>query len=878
MNKKIIIDMTVLAQGVKTGIYRVAHELVKYLTDNESFDVIYTLSRESFFRDMNIDLRAGLDLYVEETKIEAPFVVVEMDPAFVGADFYFSPFFSVPDNWANEKRVQKVVVAYDLIPIINPEYFDDGMINLLTDFYNHIQPDWIVFAISECTKTDLLDYRANLNPENVAVLYLGADTNYNTDIPVEARLAVKKKYHIPLDKPYFLSVATIEIRKNLETAVRAFSEFVNAYPDDDSLLILTGMSGWKLDKLKAEISKWPKSQSRIIFTGFVDEVDLPALYSGAEAFVYLSYYEGFGLPPLEAMSCGVPVISSNNSSLPEVVGNAGIMVSPTDWQGASSALSSLRGNKDYRDELVGKSIERSKLFSWSICGEKFISVLNSKFESSPPFLSIITICFNEKDIKDTCESIVNQTFQSFEWVVVDGGSNSETLNVLNKYKKHIDVFISEKDNGRYDAMNKGISRSSGKYLLFLNGGDSLYYEKTLENIFQFSVPYGKHNILHSVFDCDILYGEVVTKETGLLPYPAWKTGEQSHDVNFFAGSSLPHQATFIKKDLFSKYGSYDLDYQYAGDYEWFMRVILKEGVLSQYLPTIVSIYNFDGVSSQSCEADAPHIIEIQKAFAKYSRMTTTQYPKDNDTSVSENYGANLETSIANDISESFLLKYEKDNNGLQKYADPDYSNALLLKTKDYLSFDEHSILSSFIGHVFEKRSMKDMVYSIDFLKEKNTAAGLLYTYLQRLFSIIYQQTVVIDAVPYIRNAINFRENINSLIACDEKASSTISDNNTLNLKRFISELYEYLLGRAANEEELNTWEEVLLSPDLNLMDFFVMIQSSEEAKAYELSCNKYFYRQTAHTMLQTKKPYKLMQMSLRHTAQVKKYHNNKQGA
>lgn len=870
--------MTVLAQGVKTGVYRVAHELVKYLTANESFDVVFTLSKEAIFLAQNFNLRDGLDLYVRDSKIEAPFINIEMDPAFVGADFYFSPFFSVPDNWANERRVQKIVVAYDLIPLMNPEYFDDGMINLMTEFYDHIRQDWIVFAISECTKTDLLAYRSNLNPENIAILYLGADANYSANISAEARLAVKKKYHIAQDKPYFLSVATIEIRKNLETAVRAFADFVNSNPDDDSLLILTGMSGWKLDKLKGEISKWPNIQSRIIFTGFVDEVDLPALYAGAEAFVYLSYYEGFGLPPLEAMSCGVPVISSNNSSLPEVVGDAGLMVSPMDWQAASSALSSLRENKALRDELVAKSIQRAKLFSWLLCGKKFISVLQNKFESSSPYLSIITICFNEKDIEDTCESIVKQTFQSFEWVVVDGGSDSQTLKVLNNYKKRINVLISEKDDGRYDAMNKGIRNSTGKYLLFLNGGDSLFNEKTLANIFQFAVPYGKHNIFNSAFNTDILYGEVVTKETGLLPHPAWKTGEQSHDVSFFAGSSLPHQATFIKKELFSKYGFYNLDYQYAGDYEWFMRVILKEGVTSQYLPTIVSIYNFDGVSSQSIGADAPHIIEIQKAYAKYSQLTTAQNQKVNEITVSKNYGANSESSVSKDISKSFLLQYEKNNKGLQKYTDLDYSKALLLKAKDYLSFNEHTILSSFIALVFEKRSMQGIEYSINFLKEKNTAAGLIYTYLQRLFTIIEQQAVIIDAVPYIRNAISFRENFNSLILFDENLDANIDDDNVLNFKVFIAESYKHLLGRIASEDELKTWRDAILSPDLNLLDFFEMIQNSEEAKTFDFGCHKYFYQKVDYSMRQTRKPYKMLQKSLRHIAQTKKFlRTNNQG-
>ena len=104
---------------------------------------------------------------------------------------------------------------------------------------------------------------------------------------------------------------------------------------------------------------------RIIFTGFIDDNDLPALYSGALCFVYLSRYEGFGLPPLEAMACGVPVITSNNSSLPEVVGDAGLMFDCDDYQSVANAIHNICTDKEYQNELSRKSLEHSKLFNWN---------------------------------------------------------------------------------------------------------------------------------------------------------------------------------------------------------------------------------------------------------------------------------------------------------------------------------------------------------------------------------------------------------------------------------------------------------------------------------------------------------------------------------
>ncbi|PKG98949.1 glycosyltransferase [Paraglaciecola sp. MB-3u-78] len=865
MNKKIVVDMAVLAQGVKTGVYRVAHELVNFLIHNEHYDLVFTLSIEKeFLRQHNVNLRDGLAQYVEETGFEAPFINIEFDPAFVNADYYLTPFFSVPENWANEKRATKLLIAYDLIPIISPDFCEEGIVGLITEFYQEIQNDWQVFAISECTKQDLLKYRPELDAENITVLYLGADDKYKSDISLDAQKAVRAKYHLPADKSYFLSVATLEIRKNLETTVKAFADFVNNNPDNDSILVLTGMNGWKLDRLKDELNKWPQIIERVIFTSFVDELDLPALYSGAEAFIYLSYYEGFGLPPLEAMSCGIPVISSNSSSLPEVVGDAGILVAANDFLGASVALNSITNSKDLRNKLSAKSLERAKLFSWHKFGQEFIQQLDKTHEQVAPYLSIITICYNEEQIKETCESILKQSFQCFEWIVVDGGSNYATLSILEKYKPRMNVFISEKDNGRYDAMNKGIKKSSGKYLLFLNGGDCLYQPDTLKNIFSCSVPFGKHNIFNNPFFEDIIYGEVITQETGLMPYPAWKTGTQSHDQNFFAGSSLPHQATFIKKALFDKFGLYDLSYQYAGDYEWFMRVLLKEGARSQYLPTIVSTYNFDGASSQSPAEDAPHILEIKRAYDTYSQpVVGSSLAEQPQTNIQHN---NIGLCVTGATSHSLLSNID----GVKKYADLNYFGSLLSKSSKYLTLHDITAIGSYIELLFNSRFSKSDAIAIDFLKNTSVAAGALYTYIHRLSEIIMNQKYVIDSVPYMRVAINIRGYLKKLqrnyldLAFDYE--NDFNDKYVL----LIQESYIYLLGRKATHEEISNWKGTLSEHIINPINFFSAVNNSEEARTYIVTSNQ-LALEKVHTILT---PYSMLQKALRNHALNNKYSNN----
>jgi glycosyltransferase involved in cell wall biosynthesis len=129
-------------------------------------------------------------------------------------------------------------------------------------------------------------------------------------------------------------------------------------------LVLVGAKGWDYDRIFEVIESFDIPRSYIILTGYVADEDLAALYSGALAFIYLSLYEGFGLPPLEAMQCGVPVITSNTSSLPEVVGDAGIMVDPRDENAICQSIFDVYRDQSLRDQMSRRSIERAQLFSW----------------------------------------------------------------------------------------------------------------------------------------------------------------------------------------------------------------------------------------------------------------------------------------------------------------------------------------------------------------------------------------------------------------------------------------------------------------------------------------------------------------------------------
>jgi len=214
-------------------------------------------------------------------------------------------------------------------------------------------------------------------------------------------------------------------------------------------------------------------------------------------------------------------------------------------------------------------------------------------------VSIITICYNEPDIEKTCESIASQTYQDFQWVVIDGGSDNETIDVLNKYKNKINIFVSEEDNGVYHAMNKGIGLAGGEYLHFLNAGDCYFDKNSLQNI------------VKDLVSSDIVFGDLKFfqgDKSFVKEYP------DEIPYGWLESDSLPHPASFIKKELFKKYGLYNEKNRVVSDWEKWIEFVDVHKCTYKHVPTVVAIHNYNGISSVY---DELHLGEIAKIKAKY---------------------------------------------------------------------------------------------------------------------------------------------------------------------------------------------------------------------------------------------------------------------
>lgn len=289
-------------------------------------------------------------------------------------DIYHSWFFPFPDlNKFNISANHRVITIYDLIPVLMPNYFMREMQTIFQKILSKIDihKDWVI-CISHSTKKDFCKL-TGMPEERVFVTHLGASSNFYKEINTNKIKATLDKYNIPQEK-YILGLSTLEPRKNTAHLIRCFFKLVSDSNYNDVYLVLAGSKGWLYEEIFQTLDSNSKLKSKVIFTGFVDDKDLSGVYSGASFFVYPSLYEGFGLPPLEAMQCGLPVITSNNSSLPEVVGNAGIMVDATDEDQLCHAMSQLLDDSGLRNQLSIQALQQAQKFSWEKCASETIAI------------------------------------------------------------------------------------------------------------------------------------------------------------------------------------------------------------------------------------------------------------------------------------------------------------------------------------------------------------------------------------------------------------------------------------------------------------------------------------------------------------------------
>ena len=270
-------------------------------------------------------------------------------------DLLFCPVNIVPFTGI----VPSVVTVHDLAFLAFPEAFHPSKrryLTLMTRLSVHRARR--VIAVSAHTKTDLVRH-FHVAPGKVTVIPNAMDDRFHPATDPDTLAAFKRDHHLP--ERFILFVGTLEPRKNLRRLIEAFGRIARA--DGDVALVIVGASGWMTSDLAPLVRRLTLTD-RIIFTGYVPDDDLPRWYQAATLFCYPSLYEGFGLPVLEAMACGTPVVTSNTSSLPELAGDVATLVDPTNVAALADALHSLLADAPRRAAMSHAGIERARDYSW----------------------------------------------------------------------------------------------------------------------------------------------------------------------------------------------------------------------------------------------------------------------------------------------------------------------------------------------------------------------------------------------------------------------------------------------------------------------------------------------------------------------------------
>jgi glycosyltransferase involved in cell wall biosynthesis len=256
-------------------------------------------------------------------------------------------------------RARKIVTLHDMTSFIMPEVHLPVKIAYFHFFIRAASrfADALIF-VSSSTQADWKRYFPKSSKLSF-VIPLGKEPLYRSGIDPFGVERVMQKYHIA--RPYILYIGTIEPRKNLVRLVHAFANISRQFSSHS--LVIAGMKGWGYDKVFDAVKHF-NLNARVIFTGFIDEVDKPQLLTGADVFVYVSLYEGFGIPVLEALACGAPTLTSNVSSLPEVAGDAALFVNPENTDEIAKRLADLLDNPDLRRIFHDKALIQSANYTW----------------------------------------------------------------------------------------------------------------------------------------------------------------------------------------------------------------------------------------------------------------------------------------------------------------------------------------------------------------------------------------------------------------------------------------------------------------------------------------------------------------------------------
>ncbi|MDD5732028.1 MAG: glycosyltransferase family 1 protein [Patescibacteria group bacterium] len=375
----IAFDCRIITDKNPAGVGRVTLELLKKV-------LVFDKKNEYMLIFSNVEMKDFVTYQIRHIKRKCkvmivPFGILTWQNLFYfskileerNVDIYYQPYYFCSPFY---KKFKTVITVHDLIHFFYPKLKTTFSRKLF--HYTKI-PSKIIFrrveriiTVSVNTSRDLVKM-FKISPKKIKLIYNGVSENFKPVDVRRARTFMSEKYNIY--KPYILYVGRMEPHKNIRALVVAYAK-LPSYLQERYQLVLAGKEDFKYSGPIRDLIDKYGIERRVVFTGYVDESDLPFIYGGAAVFIFPSFYEGFGIPVLEAMSCGIPVVCSDTSSIPEVGGDAALYSNPTDVYKMSENIKNLLEDTVLREEMIRRGLKQAKNFTWFNAANSLIECFN----------------------------------------------------------------------------------------------------------------------------------------------------------------------------------------------------------------------------------------------------------------------------------------------------------------------------------------------------------------------------------------------------------------------------------------------------------------------------------------------------------------------
>jgi glycosyltransferase involved in cell wall biosynthesis len=462
--------------------------------------------------------------------------------------------------------VPTIVTVPDLQHEYLPKFFDKRTLTWRQETFGPslFYAD-VIFTISEYSKRTIVE-KFRVSPDKIVVVGLDVDPEFRTPSSPQLQDAFRA---LRTPEKYIYYPANFWEHKNHSTLLRALKLLVqSSHPDLH--LVLTGAPGADMERVRQEAANLGLS-GQVLFLGYQPRELMPEIYRHALALPFVSQFEGFGIPILEAFHTGTPVLAARTTSCPEVAGDAALLVNELSAADIASGLRSVLDDDSLRRDLIEKGNRRMAQYSWKDTIKTSLEVFDRAIHGvsqiprvevhDHPLVSIVTPTYNMGHfLEETIQSVLSQDYPHIDYVVMDGGSTDSTLELLRKYQSRL-RFVSAPDEGQADAINKGFALARGQVFAFLNADDT-YLPGAVSTAVSQMTAHSSHGMV---------YGDgyhVHEDGTMMGAYPSRSFDYEALSHNCF----ICQPAAFMWRDAFAAVGGLNQSLQTALDYDLWIRI------------------------------------------------------------------------------------------------------------------------------------------------------------------------------------------------------------------------------------------------------------------------------------------------------------------